>query len=224
MLRQLILATALMAVVPPLALSADAARPWRAVSFVPSATAPTRMSDETMNLVMDNMKMKANSACWENPSELHSCPNDRCEAVYQSVKAMALAIGPYNLEIKPGSLFMLKHIGHAVIVYNLHDRSPKSIVVHSAGPDVDVEVGKSLRLDLNETTCNSDSLPFPWIAEIRRSALLKEIRTSNESEDRRFWQRILKTAVAVQKVHGYNDLEYLYRNAEAYNKASLKVR
>ncbi len=174
--------------------------------------------------LLDNATIKTNCPCWNNLDELGSCPNGQCEALIEVKQSMSLQLQKYQLKVSPGAVLFLKHAGSQVEIYNCQDTSTHSVLLTNASQQADIPVGDMMTVDVADCGTALVPLTFNWTALAKKSELMRHLKLSKHDHDRRIWNHSLKTAACLTKVRGAVPLDYMFRNAETYNKGSLKVR
>lgn len=174
--------------------------------------------------VSDNCTIKTNCSCWNDLGSLEECSREGCEALFHSQMQTSIEVGPATINVAPGATIFLCREGKKIVVSNLHDSHIDDVVVRCGDQRLDLPVGFVVSLDSEAPQSSLCASAFNWVSTLKSSELLKHLRKSSDLIDSSMWSRTIKTAAAVTKIHGSSDLEYISRNAETYNKGTLKVR
>lgn len=174
-------------------------------------------------LASEDAEFRSNCMGWYEDDK-QSCTAKSCELLIHPKRDIEFDAAGVSLSIGAGSLVLLSRGGEKVSVYNLHDTKYGAVCLNEADD-------ARLKLHVGETVTVSSpngsiSTPAPFTLDtiMKLSPLVLTMKCDMHHGDKALWHTLVKTYASLSMVRGDHKLDHIFKQAEAYNKGSLKVR
>jgi hypothetical protein len=173
-------------------------------------------------LASDDAEFRSNCICWFEGGK--RCDDANCELLIHPKRDILFDQDGVSLNVGARSLVLLVRRDRKVTIYNIHDTRYGAVSLNEKDNIKEkIHVGESIVVPPESQQVSAAS-PFTLATLVQASPLILTLKSEMSSGDKAMWKTLVKTYASLSMIRGDHTLEQIYKNAEAYNKGSLKVR